>query len=227
MKDVDIPPVRGKDDPTSVRNAGHEERIESENGVDQDFDVCEILGESQVVDINLEKEYTIEHPVEAVGEELEREEGSVSFLIIDTGPVRRCTYEEPEGGGKINDLPRQDALRQSDVLGNWSHVLYIEEVESEEVPGKLKLCLECGAQESGEEIEQRRQRGREGVETRRPEQVAEGGRNVWAYICCWGEVRSYLQGVGTQEFKLSVPLQIQKCQTDTLNYSKRKEAPIG
>lgn len=78
-------------------------------------------------------------------------------------------------------------------------------------------------QESGREMEERGQRGLEGVETRRPEQVAEGGRNVWAYICCWGEVRSYVRDADKTYIGGVGSLEIQILQTDKLNYSKRKK----
>lgn len=53
MKDVHISPILYKDLPCSVRNASHEEHVKDEHRVDKDFDVCEVLGESDMVDIHL------------------------------------------------------------------------------------------------------------------------------------------------------------------------------
>lgn len=73
MKDVHISPVLYKDLPCSMGDASHEEHVEDENGVDEDFDVCEVLREPDVVDVNLKSQNSKKCPIKALRKKLKAE----------------------------------------------------------------------------------------------------------------------------------------------------------
>ena len=114
MENVHIAPVRHKDTPCGMGDTRNEERVQCEDTVDEYLDPGEVTRDAQVVDVDLQAKDSVQCPVKTLCEKLQ------DISSGDVGTYDKfVTHERTQYGLEINDILRQDAIRQYNMCAVW------------------------------------------------------------------------------------------------------------